>query len=227
MNVLAVIPARGGSKRLVGKNIRPLGGVPLIGWSLLAAQKSREITRTIVSTDDDVIAETARGLGGETPFLRPKELAADDTTSLAVLQHALDWFEKAEKSSPDLVVLLQPTSPLRTPEEIDAAVRLVRDEGADSAQSVLLDETHPTHRFKLDGGRLAPMFPGMQGGGRHDAPKIYRPSGSVYAMRPSVLRAGRIAGEHHRGLVCPPETSIDIDTELDFHMAEWLLSKRS
>jgi len=227
VSVLGVVPARGGSKRLVGKNIRPLGGVPLIGWSLRAARESRELTRTIVSTDDPAIAETARALGGEAPFLRPRELAQDDTTSLAVLQHALDWFEKAEKALPDLVVLLQPTSPLRAPEEIDATVRLVRDAGADSAQTVLLDETHPTHRFKLDGDRLAPLFPDMQKGGRHDAPKIYRPSGSVYAMRPAVLRSGRIAGADHRGLVCPPETSVDIDTELDFQMAECLLARRA
>lgn len=226
MNVLGVIPARGGSKRLIGKNIRPLAGVPLIGWSLRAARESRELTRAIVTTDDAEIAETARSLGGEVPFLRPKELAADDTTTLAVLRHALGWVEQADGKEPDLVVLLQPTSPLRLAREIDACVRLVLDTGADSAQTVLLDETHPTHRFKLDGDRLAPMFPGMQAGASHEAPKIYRPSGSVYVMRSAVLRSGRIAGADHRGLVCPPETSVDIDNELDLHIAEWILSRR-
>src|SRR3990170_965342 len=120
--VLAVIPARGGSKSIPRKNIKPLGGKPLIGWTIDAALQSRMLSRVIVSTDDAEIAQAARECGAETPFLRPPELAQDDSSSISVVLHALQWLEEQEHFSPDYVLLLQPTSPFRNAHDIRAAI---------------------------------------------------------------------------------------------------------
>jgi N-acylneuraminate cytidylyltransferase len=123
MQVLAIIPARGGSKSIPRKNIRPLAGHPLIAYSIAAALEAHSVTRTIISTDDEEIAEVARRYGAETPFLRPAEFAQDNTTDLPVFEHALGWLMENEAYNPDIVVQLRPTSPIRPPDCVDSGRR--------------------------------------------------------------------------------------------------------
>ena len=224
MYVLGVIAARGGSKGLPGKNILPLAGKPLIAWSVLAAKEAKSLGRCVLSTDDNTIAEAARQAGAEVPFMRPPEFATDGAGMVGVLQHAVRWLEQEEKTRPEIVVLLQATSPLREPAEIDGVVDLVK-KGADSAQTVALDRTHPMHRFTLAGDRLEPLFVDPESHAqRQDGRPVYRPTGSGFAMRYSVLmEEGRIRGKDHRGFVCPFETSIDVDDVWDFRLAELIL----
>lgn len=226
--VFGVIAARGGSKGLPGKNLRPLGGLPLIGWTIQSASQSRELTRTWVSTDDAEIAKTARELGAEVPFMRPAELARDDSSIFAVLQHAVKELSKREGETPDIVVLLQATSPFRAARHIDQTVRLLLDTGADSAQTVTLDQTHPRHRFTLDGDKLAPFFVQEEvSSRRQDGAPVYRPNGGVYAARINVLvETGTLRGKDHRGAVMDFESSVDIDSLWDFKMAEFILESR-
>ena len=139
MAVLGVVAARGGSKGFPGKNLAELGGRPLVAWSVLAAKAAGTLTETVVSTDDDAIARAAEAAGGLVPFRRPPELARDESGVVEVLQHAVRWWEAARKDTAELVVLLQASSPLRRPADIDAAVRLALDSGCDSAQTVALD----------------------------------------------------------------------------------------
>ena len=225
MRVFAVIAARSGSKGLPGKNIRPLGGVPLIGWTVAAAKKAKTLTDAWVSTDGADIAAAAKSLGGQAPFLRPAALATDDASILDALKHAVVEYEKA-KGRVDIVVLLQASSPLRTAAHIDATVQAVID-GADSAQTVALDEHHPLHKFTLEGGRLKPMFPDDgKAANRQTAPKIYRPNGGVYtARRDLVMEKGLLRGDDHRGVVMDFESSVDIDTLWDFKLAEAIVAE--
>jgi N-acylneuraminate cytidylyltransferase len=227
--VFAVITARGGSKGLPGKNIRPLAGLPLIGWTIQAAQKSHLLSLTWISTDDPAIAAAAKSLGAEAPFLRPAELALDTTASVPVLQHAVRELKSRTGKTPDVVVVLQPTSPLREPSHIDATIRKVTEEGAESAQTVALDLLHPHHRFTMQGDRLLPMFPEIMSEStrRQDYPPVYRPNGAVYAARlPLLMEQGLLRGKDHRGVVMDAESSVDIDSLLDFRIAELILSSR-
>ena len=136
--ILALIPARGGSKGIPRKNIRSFAGFPLIAWSIAAGLQARSISRLIVSTDDEEIAEVAREYGAEVPFLRPRELAQDRTTDLPVFEHALKWLETIESYKPSIVVQLRPTSPIRPVDCVDGAVRiLVKHDNADSVRGVV------------------------------------------------------------------------------------------
>ncbi|MBI5202082.1 MAG: acylneuraminate cytidylyltransferase family protein [Elusimicrobia bacterium] len=226
--VFGVIAARGGSKGLPGKNILPLLGKPLIAWTVRTAKDAKALDRCVVSTDDATIAEAARQAGGEVPFTRPAELATDGAGMVEVLQHAVRWLEASAKTRPEIVVLLQATSPLREPAEIDGVVELVK-KGADSAQTVAEDHTHPMHRFSLEGDKLQSLFIDPESHAqRQDGKPVYRPTGSVFAMRyPVLMEQRRIRGKDHRGLVCPFETSIDIDGIWDFRLAELVAAERS
>lgn len=228
MIIFGVITARGGSKGLPGKNLKPLGGIPLIGWTIRAARESRELTRTYVSTDDPEIAEAARALGAEVPFLRPAALAQDDSSIFEVLKHAVGEFTARTGQTPEIVVLLQPTSPLRTAAHIDATVRLIREGGGDSAETVTEDLTHPYHRFVMDGDKLLPMFPESQRASRRqEAPPAYRPNGGVYAARTGILmERGKLHGDDLRGLVMDLESSVDIDGPWDFKLAEAIVAEK-
>ena len=228
MAVLGVVAGRGGSKQFPGKNLALLGGRPLVAWSVRAASAARTLTETLVSTDDDAIARAAEAAGGAVPFRRPVELARDDTGVVEVLQHAVRWWEAARKDKADVVVLLQVTSPLRLPADIDETVRLLLDSGCDSAQTVALDETHPYHRFRRGPeGRLEPMFPEAEGiKRRQDSPQVYKPTGAVYAVRRATLMdAGRLHGADRRGLVRGLEVSVDVDAEADLALARWYLEQ--
>lgn len=222
MFALGVIPARGGSKGLPGKNLMRIGRLSLIGHAVESARESRLLTRVIVSTDDPAITAEARAAGAEAPFLRPAELASDEAGMLPVLQHAVRWLE-GTGVSPDLVVLLQPTSPFRTGSDIDAVIRKVVERGADSAQSLIDVSYHPFFMSTLEGDRVQPLFPAERDKyvRRQDTPRVYQPSGSVYVVRRGVLMdEGRILGRDHRGVVMGWEASIKIDTEWEFRLAE-------
>jgi len=222
---LGVIPARGGSKGLPGKNLRKLGALSLIGHAVASAREASWLTRFIVSTDSAEIAEEAKRHGAEVPFLRPAELATDQAGMLGVLQHAVRWLESSAGVRPDLIVTLQPTSPFRTGMEIDATIRKVADTGADSAQTLAEASYHPFFMKTLEGDRTVALFPdGHRYVRRQDAPPVYQPSGAVYVTRYSTLMAqGHILGEDNRGIVMDFEASVNIDTEWDFLLAELLL----
>ncbi len=151
MHVLAIIPARGGSKSIPRKNIKPLAGHPLVAYSIAAALQAKCVTRTIVSTDDEEIAAVARQYGAETPFLRPAEFAQDHTTDLPVFQHALAWLAESEAYVPDIVVQLRPTSPIRPPDCVDQAVKiLIEHPGIDSVRGVVPSGQNPFKMWRID-----------------------------------------------------------------------------
>jgi CMP-N-acetylneuraminic acid synthetase len=219
-----VIPARGGSKGLPGKNLKFLGGLTLVGHAIASARESKRLTRVIVSTDDDAIADEARRHGAEVPFVRPRELASDEAGMVPVLQHAVRWLESTGVRA-DLVVTLQPTSPFRVGADIDRTIDKVVETGADSAQTLTPACYHPYFMRTLEGDRAVPLFPdGHRYVRRQDPPPVYQPSGSVYVTRADVLmRQHRVLGDDTRGIVTGYEASAKIDTEWDFRLAELIL----
>jgi len=210
MEVVALIPARGGSKAIPRKNVAPLGGRPLLAWSVDAARESRAVTRTVVSTDDEEIAAAARGLGAEV-LDRPVALAADETPMRDVIEHAL-----AELARPDVLVLLQPTSPLRRARHVDEAVELLRATGADSVVSVV----EVPHRYRPV--RLADDHAAT----RQEKPLVYARNGpAILALRADRLGADLYGGDC-RAYVMEQRDSIDVDDPFDLELAELLLAAR-
>lgn len=221
--VLAVITARGGSKGLPGKNIRPLGGKPLIAWSIEAALGARCIDRVIVSTDAPEIAEAARAAGAEVPFLRPADLATDTATSVDVVVHALSQCPGSE-----FFVLMQPTSPLRTAGDLDEGFARMQETGADGCVSVSEATESPWLMYGTGGpGWLEPILPPRPGGmRRQDLPPVYLLNGAFYFMRTEVfLRERRFLPKRCLGHVMPIERAVDIDTLDDFRQAEAAVAK--
>jgi CMP-N-acetylneuraminic acid synthetase len=220
-----VIPARGGSKGLPGKNLKTLGGLSLIGHAIASARESSRLGRFIVSTEDSAIAGEARRHGAEVPFVRPPELASDEAGMAPVLRHAVRWLETSAGLRPDLVVTLQPTSPFRVGADVDRAIAKVVETGADSAQTITEASYHPFFMTTLVGDRTAPLFPdGHRFVRRQDAPPVFQPSGAVYVTRYAVLvEHGRVLGDDNRAIVMGFEASVNIDTEWDFLLAELLL----
>jgi CMP-N-acetylneuraminic acid synthetase/SAM-dependent methyltransferase len=217
VNVLAVIPARGGSKGIPNKNLATAAGRPLLAYTADAARAAKRLTRIIVSTDDAAIAEAARDLGLDVPFMRPTALAADDTPMLPVLQHALVAM-RDDGFAADVVVLLQPTSPLRRAEHIDAAVDLLERSGADSVVSVVEvpHQFNPVSVLRLDGDRLQPFSSGPLVTRRQDKPRVFARNGpAVVAVRASVVEGGSLYGADSRALVMSREDSLDIDSPRD------------
>jgi CMP-N,N'-diacetyllegionaminic acid synthase len=227
VTVLGVVPARGGSKGIPNKNLALLAGRPLLAYTAEAVRVSRRLSRCIVSTDDERVAEAARSLGLEVPFLRPSELASDDTPMLPVLRHAAR--EIARRGSPvDVVVLLQPTSPLRRAAHIDAAVDLLESTGADSVVSVVEvpHQFNPVSVMRLEAGRLLPFVDGPPVTRRQDKPRVYARNGpAVLAVRVRVLEAGSLYGDDCRPLIMTASESIDIDGPDDLALAELMLTK--
>jgi CMP-N,N'-diacetyllegionaminic acid synthase len=222
-----IIPARGGSKGLPGKNLRVLGRLPLIGHAIASAREAKRLTRFVVSTDSAEIAEAARAHGAEVPFMRPAELATDEAGMVPVLQHAVRWLEASGGPRPDFVVTIQPTSPFRVGEDIDRTIAKVIDTGSDSAQTVVEASYHPFFMKTLDGDRTAPLYPDSHTIlRRQDAPAVYQPSGAVYVTRYDLLmRDGRVLGKDNRAIVMGFEASANVDTEWDFLLAELILSR--
>lgn len=224
MNVLGVIPARGGSKGIPNKNLAPLCGRPLLAYTADAAKASTKLTRTIVSTDDDRIAACAKSMEVEV-LMRPASLAADDSPMLPVLQHALTAM-RAQGFNADILVLLQPTSPLRRAEHIDAAVDCLQRTRGDSVVSVVEvpHQFNPSSVMRLDDGLLKPFLDGPTATRRQDKPRLYARNGpAVLAVHARVVEGGSLYGNETWPLVMAPEESLDVDTPLDLRLVEALL----
>jgi CMP-N,N'-diacetyllegionaminic acid synthase len=234
MRVLAVIPARGGSKGLPGKNTRPLAGLPLIGHSLRAAELVPSITRCVVSTDSAEIAALARTLGGDVPFIRPAELAADDTPMAPVLRHALAAVEEQEGSTYDFLVLLDPTSPARQPADIEAAVsRLAGRPDWDGVVSVSAPTFQPVwvgvRPSPDDPDRMERYFPeGVGITRRQQLGRFLRVNGNFYVWRAAFVRRMETSwmDEGVHGMVEIPESrAFAIDYQYEFDVLEAMLAQ--
>ncbi len=224
---LAVIPARGGSKGIPRKNVRPLCGKPLIGYSIEAGRSSTLIDTVVVSTEDEQIAEISTQYGAEV-IKRPPQLARDHTPSLPVLQHVIRYLADADNLRPEVIVLLQPTSPLRTAADVDTAIRMFLDRGCDSVVSVCEVE-HPLEwMYTISSDRLEPVVTGGDRvARRQDALRVYRLNGAVYVTsRDAIMNESRLLGSDTRAYIMPLERSIDIDTEIDLKLAELLMRER-
>jgi CMP-N,N'-diacetyllegionaminic acid synthase len=221
--VLAIVPARGGSKGLPGKNLRPLAGRSLVARAVDVAHASGVVDRVVVSTDDAAIAAEARTAGAEVPFMRPSSLATDEAPMRGVVEHALEALRVAGWQ-PGIVVLLQPTAPLRRPAHVRDAVEALRAGTADAVASVVALPLHlsPDYVMRIEGGALRPFLP--EGAGvsrRQDARPAYVRDGTVYAFRPATLaRYGTIYGELCLPLLIPADESVTIDTADDWDDAE-------
>jgi YrbI family 3-deoxy-D-manno-octulosonate 8-phosphate phosphatase len=228
--VLAIVPARGGSKSIPHKNIIELGGHPLIAYSIAAGQQARQVDRVIVSTDDPSIAEVARQYGAEVPFLRPTELALDVTPDLPVFEHALNWLENHEGYRPEIVVQLRPTSPLRPPGCVDGAIDLLRRcAGADSVRGVILSGQNPYKMWRIAAdGHMEPLLCDVAGEAynmpRQNLPATYWQTGHIDVIRSSAIAdQGSMTGKTVFPYILDSAYGIDIDQPRDVQRAEYLL----
>lgn len=225
MRILAVIPARAGSKRLPGKNIRELGGKPLIVWSIEVAGAVPEVCDILVSTDAPSIAAVCAAAGAMVPWLRPSELASDTAASIDVVLHALNWYE-AEHGAVDGVLLLQPTSPFRRIASVRQGVELFARHGGQGVLGVSPSPAHPLWMFKLENGHLLPYLdPSGLGTRSQDLPPAYVVNGAFYLSSPAQLRAQRsfIGATTVPLMIDSPEEALDIDTAWDWTLAETVL----
>lgn len=226
---LGVIPARTGSKGIAGKNLRLLGGKPLIVHTIEAARASRRLTDFLVSTDGEEIAGVARAAGAPVPFLRPAEFAGDATPTVDAVMHAVSWYEGRYGRTVDAVVLLQPTSPFRTGEDIDAAiVCFVAQEVPSLVSCYDAAHVHPSIMYTLAGAGLEPLLPeGGAAGRRQEFMPVYVRNGAIYiTSRQLVMKARKIYDEKPVAYVMPRERSLNIDDPFDLELAEGLLMKR-
>lgn len=226
--ILGFIPARSDSKGLACKNTKLLLGKPLIAWTIQQARGSKYIDRVIVSTESKDIAEISEKYGADVPFLRPEELATDETKIIDVVLHAINWLEQYDCVY-DLVVLLQPTSPLRISDDIDGAIRLLFLKKAMGIISVCEAEPHPYWANILPDDRNMSNFlkPEVVNKNRQELPKLYRLNGAVYLGYCDYIKMQKsFFGNDTFAYIMPKERSIDIDSIFDFEIAEYFLSKR-
>ncbi|KKW19337.1 MAG: CMP-N-acetylneuraminic acid synthetase [Parcubacteria group bacterium GW2011_GWA2_51_10] len=220
--VLILIPARGGSKRIPKKNTKLLGGEPLISYAIRAAKGSRFADRTIVSTDSADIAAIARRFGAETPFLRPRHLATDASPVASAVIHTLDELQKKESWRPDVVVLVQPTSPFVRSKDIDEAIATLIQSGANSCVSVTEVRERPEWMFALKKKMLKKKFPTTLFKRSQDMPPLYRLNGAVYASHANVIRKKSLIFDPKKAaaVIMPIDRSLDIDYPFDWKVAE-------
>jgi len=219
--VLAIIPARGGSKGLPRKNIRPLHGLPLVVWTIREAKKSKYIDRLILSSEDEEIISIAEEYGCEVPFVRPQELAEDETTGMDVIFHAME-----QVPGYDLIVLLQPTSPLRTVADIDVCIKICHHRNAPACVTVTKVEKHPLWMYYLrDDDTLTPVITDKNmPQRRQDLPSAFVLNGAVYVGEREFLLRNKSYFYHETiAHIMPRERSVDIDSNLDFNLAETLI----
>jgi CMP-N,N'-diacetyllegionaminic acid synthase len=226
LEILGIIPARAGSKGVPRKNIRPVGNKPLIAWTCEAALSAPSLTRSIISTDDQTVIDIARAMNMEVPFIRPSELASDTTLAIDVVIHALNWLSENEDYYPDFVLWLQPTSPLRTSEDIEAAISIQREKSAQSVISVCPVEHHPMWMKRIDANELllpwdsSQEFPQR----RQELPQAYRLNGAIYLTSSQVLHSERsfypVATYAYQ---MPTDRSLDIDSPWDLYVADLIL----
>lgn len=236
--VLALALARGGSKGIPGKNIKPLAGKPLIGWVIDAAKSSKYVDRVVMSTDYEDIAAVAKECGAEVPFMRPAEIAADSTPDTPVFEHALSWLKEHEGYEPDIIVHLRPTGPLLTSEEIDEAIELLeKHPDADSVRSIEMPPKPPFKMWRLEGEYMKPFITEVKGedgtlikdahtAPRQKLPKVYQTTADVGIMRrATVTEKHSVIGD----VVLPyllKRPTTDIDIPIDFAIAELMMQER-
>ena len=228
MYVLGIIPARGGSKSIPKKNIRLLADKPLIAHTIEVAKECKTLNRIVVSTDDGEIAEVAKKYGGDVPFIRPNNLSLDDTPMVPVLQHAVAFIENKDNIHIDVVVLLDPTSPFRRVEDIEACIKKIDSYDADSVVTVCEVEHNPYFvMVELDDDKLVPLIKSDKViTRRQDAPDVYRLNAAVYAIKRDVLmNKNKIITDNTMAVVMPHELSAHIDHEIDFEFVEFLIEK--
>lgn len=222
--ILAIIPARGGSKRIPGKNIKLLAGKPLIAYTIEAAKKSKLIDKIVVSTDDEKIAEVSKQYGAET-IIRPKELAQDETPTLPVMLHVLNILKEKEQYEPDFIILLQPTCPLRNEEDINNVMQLMI-EGADSVQTFCKAVQHPAYMATIKNGTAIPIDSKGYATRSQDLPEIYAKNGAVYGVTYDLLENKKtLYGKNNRAVIMPVERSVEIDELPEFKLAEFYLKE--
>lgn len=229
MKILAVIPARGGSKEIPRKNIKKIGGKPLIAYTIEAALKSKYLDRIIVSTDDEEIAEIAKKCGAEVPFIRPKELAEDDVPLVPdVLRHSVEELKRNENFDVDIIVMLQPTSPLRKTKYIDLAIEKLINTKCDWVVTVLKVNHHPFRMRRMKGDKLELLFAAKKTWAqRQDLPPVYYLTGALYATRKDVIMKKDVfQNKDWRGIAMEEEDGIDIDTLTDFLVVDAILKMR-
>ncbi len=219
LKIIGIIPARGGSKLIPRKNIKPLLGKPLIAYTIEMALESGCLDRTVVSTDDKEISEIAKGYGAEVPFIRPSSLALDTTPMLPVLQHTIEYLQKKENHSPDVIVLLQPTSPLRRVEHIKEALEIFFKKDVDSVISI----SEVRHRFgSFHDGVFKPYF--EEGKGRKDVKPFYYENGLLYVTKvENIIIKNSLYGHKIGAFIVEEKYSTDIDNFLEFKLAELIL----
>ena len=230
VEVLALISAWGGSKGIPRKNIKDLGGHPLIAYSIAAGLGSKLVTRTFVTTDDQDIARQALEYGAEVPFLRPEDLARDDTRDLPVFQHALTWLKEQEDYKPDMIVQLRPTSPFRSPSLVDEAAQILIDNpNASSVRGVVPSKQNPYKMWKIqDGGQMTPLLEtGLDepfNMPRQELPPTFWQTGHIDIIRTQTILNGSMSGENIYACQIDPWYSVDLDSLLDWEDAESRLS---
>jgi YrbI family 3-deoxy-D-manno-octulosonate 8-phosphate phosphatase len=232
MEILALIPARGGSKSIPHKNIRLLAGHPLIAFSIAAGLKAQRVTRVIVSTDDEEIASIARSYGAQVPFLRPAEIAQDTTLDLPVFQHALVWLQEHEDYHPEIVVQLRPTSPVRPPTLVDEAIQLLLDHPeADSVRGVVPSGQNPFKMWRIDDqGKMQPLLTlesvsEPYNSPRQALPQTYWQTGHIDAIHTKTIETGTLSGKSILPLIIDVRYTIDIDTLRDWERSERLIQQ--
>lgn len=228
--ILCLINARGGSKGVPGKNIKPLGGKPLIAYSVEVGKQSQLISRVVVSTDAQNIADAARAAGADVPFLRPAELATDTAVQIDVIKHAVETVE-ATDGRYDFICILQPTCPFRSVGDLDGSLQLLLDSGADSVITVTeVGGRHPKTLYKIDEDKgISPYLDSPSGGVlRQNFEALYWRTGSVYAMKRDVVMAGSLYGSSQKGYIQEESRAFNIDSPFDWELCEaWLAYKQS
>ncbi|MEA3351094.1 MAG: acylneuraminate cytidylyltransferase family protein [Chloroflexota bacterium] len=229
IKTLAIIPARGASKSIPNKNIRPVAGRPLLAWTITEAQAAESVDRIIVSTDSSKIADVAQEYGADIPFMRPAELAEDSTPGILPILHAIRWLENAENYLPDYVIALQPTSPLRSSVDIDASIQLAERMDADAVVSVAPVNHHPYWMKQINDEGILRDFISLDEPitRRQDLPNAYALNGAVYLARREILleRKTWYTGRTY-AYVMPIERSLDVDSPWDIYLADLILLNR-
>jgi len=226
--ILGVITARGGSKGIPRKNIKDLAGKPLIAYTIEVGRKSKYLTRCILSSDDEEIIEISKSYGADAPFVRPESLAQDKSTSMSVVQDALTWLKKNNSEEYDYLMILQPTSPLRTAEDIDNSIEIAIKKNADSVMSVMeLDDFSLKKLKKIKNGLILPFIEneGIKSDRRQDLEKVYKRNCAIYLTKTELIMNGDLFGKKSYAYLMPEERSVDINRLIDFDLAEFFLKK--
>lgn len=230
-NIVAIIPARGGSKGVPGKNIKLLAGYPLIAYSIVACKLAKNIDRVIISTDSMEIADISTRYGAEVPFMRPSEISQDKSTDLEFVLHALNWFKGHENTEPDFLVHIRPTTPLRDPELIANAIKdILADQAATGLRSVHEIPESPYKMFGVKDGYLAGLYPEdprpeYYNLPRQNFPPVYKPNGYVDIIkRDTVRNSTSLHGSKMRAFIT--ETAVEVDSQEEFQYLEFEITKK-